>query len=208
MLINFLKKLLFDNSCSLCGKTLENEDYLCKKCSLRLKEMSFLKKRENLYFIYFYTDVKKLIIDFKFKNRKNISLTLKKYVKDILKELIISEQIDIVIPVPASTKRITERGFNQVEELLKSCDIPFENIKRIKNTKYMYTLNNKEKREENIKNAFKIENSYFKKNILIVDDIVTTGSTLSELKQEIEITQNTNKVILFSLSVVRSYFKK
>ena len=59
MLKQLLRKLLFDNTCSLCGCHLENKGYLCSKCIIKLEKMSDLKQRENLYYLYYYTDVKK-----------------------------------------------------------------------------------------------------------------------------------------------------
>ncbi|MDX8336679.1 ComF family protein [Candidatus Cetobacterium colombiensis] len=151
--------------------------------------------------------MKKIIFDLKFKNRKGVSESLSKYVEDSIREIIKKEKIDTVISVPVSQKRILERGYNQVDELLKSANINYENIKRLKNTKQMYKLKDRKAREANVNQAFFIEGDYSQKNILIVDDIVTTGSTLKEIKKEFLEKKKSNKVIFFTISVVRDYFK-
>lgn len=91
--------------------------------------------------------------------------------------------------------------------MLKSSEIDFVKIERIKNTKYMYKIKGNLKREENVKKAFKIEGDYFEKTILIVDDIVTTGATLKELERELKERHKVKKVIFFTLAAVREYFK-
>ncbi|MGL4896918.1 MAG: hypothetical protein ACRC31_00600, partial [Cetobacterium sp.] len=66
--------------------------------------MSDLKQRRNLYYLYYYTDVKKIIFDLKFKNRKDITSSLSKYVKDSIETIRIKEKIDVVISVPVNKK--------------------------------------------------------------------------------------------------------
>ena len=207
MLKQLLRKLLFDNTCSLCGCHLENKGYLCSKCIIKLEKMSDLKQRENLYYLYYYTDVKKIIYDLKFKNRKGVTNSLRRYVKESIEQIQIKEEIDVVISVPVNKKRFLERGYNQVDEILKSADIKFENIERVKNTKHMYEIKEYKKRKENVKKAFKVTKDYFQKNILVVDDIVTTGATIKEIEKEFLENQKAKNVIFFTIAVVRDYFK-
>lgn len=207
MLKQLLRRLLFDNTCSLCGCYLENKGYLCSKCVVKLEKMSSLKQRGNLYYLYYYTDIKKIIFDLKFKNRKGVTDSLNKYIRNSIEEIKAKEKIDVVISVPINKKRLLERGYNQVDEILKSAGIEFENIERVKNTKHMYEIKERNKREENVKKAFKIEKNYFQKNILIVDDIVTTGATLKEIEKEFLENQNAKNVVFFSIAVVKNYFK-
>lgn len=207
MLKQLLRRLLFDNTCSLCGCYLENKGYLCSKCVVKLEKMSSLKQRGNLYYLYYYTDIKKIIFDLKFKNRKGVTDSLNKYIRNSIEEIKAKEKIDVVISVPINKKRLLERGYNQVDEILKSAGIEFENIERVKNTKHMYEIKERNKREENVKKAFKIEKNYFQKNILIVDDIVTTGATLKEIEKEFLENQNAENVVFFSIAVVKNYFK-
>lgn len=206
MLKQLLRKLFFDNTCSLCGYHLKNKGYLCSKCIVKLEKMSYLKQRGNLYYLYYYTDVKKIIFDLKFKNRKGITDNLSEYIKKSIESIVIKDNIDVVVSVPINKKRFLERGYNQVDEILKSADIEFENIERVRDTKHMYEIKEREKRRENVKKAFKVKRDYFQKNILIVDDIVTTGATLKEIEKEFLENQKAKSVIFFTIAVVRDYF--
>lgn len=207
-ILKLIRKLLFNDRCSYCGEVIEN-GYLCEKCKKRLEEMSELKKRDNIYFLFFYNDFKKIILDYKFRNRRKISKFLNKLIEPALKKIILEEKIDMVIPIPISEERRRERGFNQVEEILKESGIHYINIKRIKKTKYMNKMKRKDEREKNIRNSFEVEKDSFSyKKILIVDDILTTGSTLNELKRVILETNKEVEIVFFSFSVVKKYFKE
>lgn len=100
-----------------------------------------------------------------------------------------SNRAIILVPVPLHKSKLKSRGYNQAEILAKGLSerlgIPFENIlSRTKNTKIQFTLDRKE-RLDNIKGAFSlnskfiIHNSLENVNIFLVDDILTSGSTLS-----------------------------
>lgn len=169
--------------------------------------MGELKKIKDLYYLYYYSDIKKVIYDLKFFNRRNISKDLKKIIEYNLNKIIDIEDIDSVIIIPASDKRKRERGYNQVEELLKDINCNIINGFRCRNTKQMYKISEVGKRIENVKGIFKINNNVKGKNILIFDDIVTTGSTMNEMKKKLE-EMGTNKIVCFSLSVVKEYLKK
>lgn len=96
-------------------------------------------------------------------------------------------QIDLIIPVPIHHLKKAERGYNQSDYLAKglskSLNIACSEkmIKRIKYTESQTKLKMKE-RALNVSNAFKVRNAekVKGKNILIVDDVCTTGATLLE----------------------------
>lgn len=99
------------------------------------------------------------------------------------------KRYDIIIPIPISRKRYKERGYNQseliVRQLSKKCQIEFKKnvLYKTKNIIAQSKLN-KIERENNIKNVYDINKKivrYIKeKNIIILDDIYTTGSTVNE----------------------------
>jgi competence protein ComFC len=136
--------------------------------------------------------VKKLIYNFKYKP---YLADLKRSLVELFYESVIQQEIfqkvykssPILIPIPLSKKRLRSRGYNHSELLAKglnkSLDLKLINgLQRIKETKSQFGLTLKE-RKENIKNAFAISiNILISKypNILLVDDILTTGSTLLE----------------------------
>ena len=93
----------------------------------------------------------------------------------------------IFVPVPLFSSKLKKRGYNQSEilakELSKKFKIPFQNIlERTRNTKTQVGLSNID-RKLNIKNAFSFNNQksvISNQSIFLVDDVVTTGSTLKE----------------------------
>jgi len=69
----------------------------------------------------------------------------------------------------------------------------------------MCKILDKEKREKNIKGSFNIDVRLQGKNILIFDDIITTGATIKEFSEEIKKQNKVNKIIVFSLSAGKTY---
>ena len=131
--------------------------------------------------------LKEIILLFKFKRKRILGKKLAYFAYDVLKsneELLESE---IIIPVPLHPKRERERGFNQCEilafELAKLTKKKFlKNVLiKIKNTPPQSILDFKE-RKKNIKGAFYVKDNSFihNKNILLIDDIYTSGSTILE----------------------------
>lgn len=104
-----------------------------------------------------------------------------------LGEKIVGWKIDVILPVPLHHLKKAERGYNQSEFIVKGLSsklkIPFTSrtLKRIRYTETQTAFNLTE-REKNISNAFKVrnKNKITGKNILIVDDVITTGSTIRE----------------------------
>ena len=111
-------------------------------------------------------------------------------------------KFDYILFVPLHKKRLRQRGFNQAEkiamDLSKIVDIPtVDNISRKYNTKRLYKLG-KEERINELKNAFMIKNNIIdlkNKNVLLVDDIFTTGSTVNEISKILKI-NGVNKVFV------------
>jgi ComF family protein len=111
------------------------------------------------------------------------------FLGQVLGEEILSKNwgIDLIVPVPIHHLRKAERGYNQTDYIAKglssSLKIPNSTklLKRTRHTESQTKLNMNE-RAQNVSNAFKVKNSkkIKDKNILIVDDICTTGATILE----------------------------
>jgi competence protein ComFC len=134
---------------------------------------------------------KKLIYNFKYKPYLS---DLNKFLVELFYESIIQQEIfqkaykfsPILVPIPLSAKRLRQRGYNHAELLsvglaeklgLKQMNV----LERIRETKSQFGLKLKE-RKENLKNAFTLNTKYsmLNANIFLVDDILTSGSTLFE----------------------------
>ncbi len=95
---------------------------------------------------------------------------------------------DLILPIPLYEQRLQERGFNQALELarplasLLHLPVDTKAAKRIKNTSAQMNLAANQ-RQSNVKNAFMITSSLRGKKIAVLDDVVTTGSTVTEFSR-------------------------
>jgi ComF family protein len=118
------------------------------------------------------------------KYRRDIALgdALTNHMLHHVKEL--NWPIDMVVPIPLGRKRYKERGYNQVgmiaRPLALALGVKFapEALRRCKETRSQVGLS-KQERQKNVFGAFQAGAGVNKKNILVLDDVSTTGSTLS-----------------------------
>ena len=149
--------------------------------------------------------LQKLIHALKYGNKFKIGISLGHQLGHYKKKIVNSWNADFIIPIPLFTLKRVERGFNQsfyiAKGLSKETKIPIKNnlVKRTKNTISQTTLSLAE-RKENINEAF-ILNKIGKvqdKRVIILDDIITTGATVSELAKTLK---NFGALKVFTISV-------
>lgn len=208
--MNFFNNILvflYPDVCSICEKTDKNS--LCIKCNEKLKNISkyrlILAKDkcfdEQLYVFRYEGIIREKIIQYKFYEKSYMYKTFAKIILNHEKKYRFLLNYDIIIPVPIHYKRKCERGYNQssliAKEISKELNIEcIENVlyKKINNNRQS-TLNQKQ-RIQNVKNVYGIKNigKIKNKNIILFDDIYTTGSTLNECAKLLK--QNGAKKIL------------
>ena len=188
MIISMFRGILFKNKDIISGRELVEEGIVSEETENRLENLKKLRKLNNIYYIWDYNEeFKKLIFSYKYNRKKSLAKLIARLIEQEFKFIIQKEKIDFIVSVPINKKRENERGYNQVDEILKQLNVNYVEIKRIKNTEKMHKLLNEKLREENIRGSFRIESDFDFKNkkILLVDDIITTGATLKEIKNSI-----------------------
>ena len=156
---------------------------------------------DSLYIKYqFARQIQKLIHLLKYQH----AITLAKYFAERIAPIIKNNHFDYITGIPLNPIKEKERGYNQsaliAKELGKYLNIQVNNtlIKRIKNTPSQTKLN-RDQRIENVKNAFECNLNLIDKKIILVDDIITTGSTINECAHVLK-KQGAKKVIAVALA--------
>ncbi len=131
--------------------------------------------------------IRKTILNYKFNDKPYIYKTIVNFLLKNEKLFEILKSYDTIIPVPISTKRYKERGYNQsyliAKEIAKKLQMQCNNNSLVKTKNIIEQSKlNKEDRQENIQGAYKLHNkkTLQNKKILLIDDIYTTGSTVKE----------------------------
>jgi competence protein ComFC len=207
--IEKIKKI--EHTCLKCGTPLSFTQDWCSRCN---NKKIFYKKLFTSY--YYEKTIKKLLIQLKYdpnqKTLKNLEIFYNMLYSNLsfmseLKNL--SKNIDFIIPVPIHKKRESKRGYNQsflfaniLGDIL-GLKINNKILKKIKNTKFFYKLSFKERQKE-LENAFEIidNTSLLNKNILLVDDISTTGSTINSISKFL-LEKGANNIFVFCLTHTR-----
>ena len=134
--------------------------------------------------------MQQLIRGIKYHKQKELAFYQAKFMSEYFDKLNLNKNYQVV-PVPMYHERQKKRGYNHMELVaeefckLTRMELNKNLIKRIKNTKPQYKLNRQE-RLNNLKDAFSVDKSNLNSSldILIIDDIFTTGSTFESMIEE------------------------
>ena len=228
-LLSRLLDLIAPRSCAICQRRLAiGEEVLCASCTLHLprtnhaespydNELSQLFYRkvpvERAAALFYYEPgscVTRVVKEMKYHNHPDYGVFLGRLAATEFSRYGFFEGIEVIVPMPLAPTRLRQRGFNQSMELAKGISgitglpIAAEAVKRT-TFKVSQARSAHTEREENVKDAFEKGEGNLVKNrhVLLVDDIVTTGATMSAcLRQLIE--AGAEKTSIICMGVARS----
>lgn len=188
---NPIARLLFPEKCLLCSKLLQKpEQLLCRCCAAEAPEATDLKKRipmlSGSFSLWYYEDhVRSSLLRFKFMRRRSYALGYGWILAQKLQD--IHKRYDLITWVPVSRRRKLKRGFDQVEliahALCRELQVtPVACLKKIRHNPPQSSIASAAQRRANVLGVYKVPNPALVagKRILLLDDIITTGATISE----------------------------
>lgn len=200
--------LFYPNTCISCGHTVTSvQPSLCIRCIGRLPTTEFHRVHPNVLHRKFYgrlpiayalaymkytrgSALKNILREIKYGNKPELATLFGQWYGALLKEEGYAQAFDVMIPIPLHKNRLSERGYNQSEVFARpiaealGAEVETVRISRRVETSTQ-TRKGRWMRWKNVENIYGIEDgSYFNdKNLVIVDDVITTGATIESLGQ-------------------------
>ena len=187
---NSVKDILFPVRCPYCETVIHKTEYACEDCKKKFPSPAIIKYAVGGYKCtspFPYDGIfKKAVKRFKFGNKGGYAKQLAFPIVQSILESYPSADFDLITCVPMHKKRLAQRGYNQAELLAKECakimNIPYcDTLEKYKENREQHSIKASE-RAKNVKGVYRIIDKELvrDKNILIIDDIITTGNTLGE----------------------------
>lgn len=215
----FLVDLLFPNRCLECNRIIHQDEVVCELClnqihftnhlfaesNLLTEKCRLLFPLENAFALMQFEEEstsQKIIHQLKYGSRENIGKIIANWTLE--KTNITQAKIDLIITIPLHPKKQKERGYNQLhlfaDTLSTALKIPCEHslIKR----NFYKKAQAQKSRDQRIfnENLFSITKNVSNQHILLIDDVFTTGNTMSAVAWEI-LKSGNNKVSVLVMAI-------
>jgi ComF family protein len=201
-ILNEVIDFILPNTCLCCDVPINSgEDFVCTKCFAKLekfddthpwkeehKARGVIDNSLSAFWFREKTEIQTLLHSMKYEKIKSAGKMLGREIGNRI-ALLNGAEFDYVAPVPLHKARARDRSYNQSKFIaIGICEILQANLIndlliRNRHTQTQ-TLLNKAERKENVKDAFEINQKYknavLNKNIIVVDDVITTGATILE----------------------------
>lgn len=193
-----LLRLIYPAACALCATELELEEHgICRACATRLQEQRFdfqtscleapLEFIRETWVLYPYeSPVKELLTSIKFSKKRWLIQTFAQDLIPFAQALASVNHYDMLVPIPLDGARLRERHFNQAELfaglLSKALKNPVQKLLHKRYSTPAQSRLSQKERGVNLFQAFRVSHPQRiqGKTILLVDDVLTTGTTVRE----------------------------
>lgn len=202
-----------DGVCHLCLSRISvHATLFCSACQARLPENKKVCHKNSKYLLGAVTNyediIRTLIHRFKYGRWQRISGVINDLIDKYLKNLNLKLNRNyIVVPIPLHENKKAERGFNQSEiiarHVAEKLNLPLKTDKliRVRETQSQTAMRGWEERRNNLKGSFDISSpeQIKSKNIILVDDIYTSGATIGEAAETLK-KAGARKIIAFVIA--------
>lgn len=202
--VHGLAHLFFPRRCVACGRCLEEgEEVLCLRCNMDMPRTNWHLEKDNpverlfwgkfpleratSYFFYHKgSDFRRILHLLKYEGREDIGRTMGRFMAGEMMASGFFDGMDFIVPVPLHPRKQRMRGYNQSERLAEGiAEVTGIAIDAHALCRRMYSQTQTRKsayeRWENVSGIFEVKHpeAYAGKHILLVDDVLTTGSTIT-----------------------------
>ncbi len=196
--------LILPRTCIVCGRVLmENERNLCLACRYNMPLTNFSKQKDNpvkrlfenvlpvesataMFWFVGGTEWQRIIHNFKYYGHWLFAQRMGEWFGEELRESGNFEGVDVIIPIPLHYRRRLKRGHNQSEQLAlgiaRKLDVGCD-FRSVRRRRYndSQTLKSRSERWDNVDDIFEVRRAerLRGKHILLIDDVLTTGATMT-----------------------------
>ena len=224
-MFNAFLQLLYPKLCFACEDPLfESEEFICTHCRISLARVDYMQNspwwlRAKFDGLFNYGEVQTFFIfapggrvqhlmhAVKYKGAADLGDFLGNWAGQALKKSHFFNEVDCIIPIPIHAKRLSERTYNQAEcianGLAKGLQIPIlpNGLVKLSQTNSLIGQD-RYHRFELLKDSFEILEELAGKNVLLVDDTLTTGATLLAAAEKIK-AAGAKEVSFFTLAALK-----
>ena len=214
--MEFILDLLFPPRCVFCKKILKSaETGICAQCQTKLPWITGREAEQKFEFIsccvsplWYQEHVRESILRYKFHDRSGYAKQYGTFIAQCVTDHL-AGQYDLITWVPLSAKGLKKRGYDQAMLLamasaLELGNVAVETLQKVRHTDTQSGIKDDSARRANVLGAYEVIDAELisDKRVLLIDDVVTTGSTLSECARTLR-TYGAKEVVCATLARAR-----
>lgn len=199
-ILKSITDVFFPNLCPVCGRHLiEGESDMCMACQVDMPRVTcedghcitverlllgsrIIDRAVSMFIYHRASPYAEILKDIKYHNKPILGKSLARVFAKELSETNFFDGVDYIIPVPLHKSKLNRRGYNQsrfiADGVSEISGIPISEAIKAVRPHESQTTQSAEDRRANVNNIFDTDDSMDDKTVIIVDDVITTGSTI------------------------------